>query len=519
MSSPAATDNPVRAARVKGQQRGSRKPPDRLAFCHQLRMAQRIQAITDNVVDSYGTIAAQRGCMSNVINVYNDVFSAWKEIQKFRVNSRIAPALVPSNARRVTTARSFIDRMAMLHGYIEQMRQYSSSHLTAINKSRPAGMSTSSDMLKDFAQMEEEFYEFRIDLRNWKISATIPDPIVLEGVYLGEFRIVLNLKSMRDGNFEPTAFKIVAVNPHPAWGRPEITHPHVSSEELCAGDAKLPVKNALRQGRILDAFLLIKSVLQTYNSGSPHVKLSAWEGQPCHECGERGDEDYPEPEKCNNCRQMYCSNCSETCDVCDRTCCCSCMCKCETCDKEVCPSCIKINDIDQKEICAGCSTTCDNCSKTVDNAHFDTDHGMCDSCVDDLPDEDADDEDADDEDADTADNEENMSKCECDCEQCRRGRGDTVLATSLLTPTERSPYAPGTSRSNDSVDAVSFSIRDLTGITDSLRRITQQLNSGNADPGRVRGVASRDEHDQLVAEVYGSPPDIFEQLRNSPDVE
>ena len=124
---------------------------------------------------------------------------------------------------------------------------------------------------------------------------------------------------------------------------------------------------------------------------------------------------------------------------------------------------------------------------------------MCDSCVDDLPDEDADDEDADDEDADTADNEENIP--------------------SLLTPTERSPYAPGTSRSNDSVDAVSFSIRDLTGITDSLRRITQQLNSGNADPGRVRGVASRDEHDQLVAEVYGPPPDIFEQLRNSPDVE
>ncbi|MCX6963421.1 MAG: hypothetical protein NTZ08_13390, partial [Verrucomicrobia bacterium] len=75
-------------------------------------------------------------------------------------------------------------------------------------------------------------------------------------------------------------FDIVALEPNPASGRDEIVHPHVNGRDLCAGDAEGPVHRALDDGRIVEAFLMIRSVLTTYNRRSPYVSLEAWEGSP-----------------------------------------------------------------------------------------------------------------------------------------------------------------------------------------------------------------------------------------------
>ena len=66
---------------------------------------------------------------------------------------------------------------------------------------------------------------------------------------------------------------MIAEDPHPAHSDDSVTHPHVQSEGVCEGDAKLPIRNALSQLRLLDFFQIVGSLLRTYNSGSPYVAL------------------------------------------------------------------------------------------------------------------------------------------------------------------------------------------------------------------------------------------------------
>ena len=40
---------------------------------------------------------------------------------------------------------------------------------------------------------------------------------------------------------------------------------------------------------VADAFLIVRSVLTTYNADSPFVPLTAWDGFNCSNCGRRGD--------------------------------------------------------------------------------------------------------------------------------------------------------------------------------------------------------------------------------------
>jgi hypothetical protein len=67
---------------------------------------------------------------------------------------------------------------------------------------------------------------------------------------------------------------VEAVDPNPATNDEEVTHPHVKSNGLCAGDATVPIQAALQDGRICDAMLLVNAVLQHYNPASPYVSLS-----------------------------------------------------------------------------------------------------------------------------------------------------------------------------------------------------------------------------------------------------
>jgi hypothetical protein len=52
----------------------------------------------------------------------------------------------------------------------------------------------------------------------------------------------------------------------------------------CAGDAETPLKAAIANGSLCDAFLLIQSVLQIYNPNWAYVKLDQWHGTPCTDC-------------------------------------------------------------------------------------------------------------------------------------------------------------------------------------------------------------------------------------------
>src|SRR5690606_24981888 len=89
--------------------------------------------------------------------------------------------------------------------------------------------------------LREEFAEAELDLKHKTISV-ITEPIMLEYVSLGAFRIELDL----NGESEPLNYKVIATDPSPASNDEDCTHPHVRNETLCEGEGIVPIKDRLK---------------------------------------------------------------------------------------------------------------------------------------------------------------------------------------------------------------------------------------------------------------------------------
>jgi hypothetical protein len=215
-------------------------------------------------------------------------------------------------------------------------------------------------LLDELRQLQQEFGNLVINPKCGQIAVTT-DPIRLEGRYLGPFRIELYIDRLSD-RMGSGAFDCVATDPHPAAGNEETTHPHVKSNNLCAGEATVPIQAALRQGRIADAFSLINSVLNTYNPGSPYVSLDDWEGIACGDCGATTDRD--ELFSCDACESVICEHCISSC---------------EACDQSVCQACLQRESRGKRYLCPACRTECSRCGGTVAESDVD-EAGLCPQC-------------------------------------------------------------------------------------------------------------------------------------------
>ena len=216
------------------------------------------------------------------------------------------------------------------------------------------------DLVEGLFQLEQEFVEFNIDLDTKSISATT-DNIVLKGMHFGLFEIKLFINKIPK-LYSESPYKIVALDPNPAGADSDVTHPHVSCENLCEGDGIIPIRKAIEQGRLCDFFMIITQILQTYNPDSPYVSLSDWEGVSCYDCGYTvaGDDCY----YCDNCQRDYCSSCSTYCQICDSTICLGCSFECPVCNQPVCKNCTAV--------CSECEETlCQDCIN---------EEGLCNSC-------------------------------------------------------------------------------------------------------------------------------------------
>ena len=203
------------------------------------------------------------------------------------------------------------------------------------------------DILADLRQTEEEFDNLKY-VKDEQALVVTTEPIELEGYYLGEFEIRLHIGSLAEMKRRSSVYRIVALDPHPAASNDCVTHPHVSDEHLCEGDAGAAIESALANGRICDFFQLVHAVLTTYNPHSPYVALDDWEGRPCHDCGYTMNPD--STNWCTSCEEDFCDDCSSYCRCCDETTCVGCLQNCEACGDPVCPSCM---------------TTCDDCGRSI----------------------------------------------------------------------------------------------------------------------------------------------------------
>ena len=216
----------------------------------------------------------------------------------------------------------------------------------------------------ELRQLAQEFDDVRFDLKAGTVVART-GPVELAGVTLGPFAVELHLGRLA-GRRDAGCFDCVALDPNPASANDAVTHPHVQDRQLCAGDASAPIAAALAQGRVCDAFCLVRSVLHAYNAGSAYVALDGWDGVACDDCGRtvaRGRTSY-----CDHCGRDYCGGCTGSCDVCGDPCCRSCLDR----DAEAGTDC-----------CPACRTDCAGCGRVVARDDADGRTGLCPQCRDD----------------------------------------------------------------------------------------------------------------------------------------
>jgi hypothetical protein len=216
-------------------------------------------------------------------------------------------------------------------------------------------------LVDELQQLEEEFESVEYRLREGLICVQT-EPIVLEELELGPFSIELHLKRL-GRHADSSCFQCVALKPNTPAHNSSVTHPHVQDCHLCAGEATLPIANALQQGRICDAFCLVYAVLREYNSGSPYVAIDEWEGARCDDCECAVDRD-----------QLSC------CEACERDVCTECMGFCDVCETSCCRGCLDRDERSQRNCCPDCRSTCSKCGRTVDADSFVVENELCPQC-------------------------------------------------------------------------------------------------------------------------------------------
>jgi len=242
---------------------------------------------------------------------------------------------------------------------------YTISRMKPLTEASQKEIPKLSSLVEELQQLQQEFGDMEFDKAENTISV-ITEPITLENVYLGPFKIQLELDKLSD-LYRGIPYYCIALDPHPAATSEEVTHPHVSSDRLCEGEGYASIRAALEEGRLCDFFTLVRSILNTYSPDSPYVRLDEWGGQACYECGyvTDGENSY----FCGFCDQTFCEECSTCCHSCDETVCNSCSQLCAYCEESTCPNCIEECPKCERLYCSSCleEDLCPNCKEELEN--------------------------------------------------------------------------------------------------------------------------------------------------------
>jgi hypothetical protein len=226
---------------------------------------------------------------------------------------------------------------------------------------------------KELRHLEAEFGAVEVRWTQTVIRIAT-EPIVLQGVSLGPFAIEFDWS--RDRSAGAKFFKVKALAANVPSDRDNVTHPHVQDDVLCPGDAREALDEAVADGRLVDAFLLVQSVLTHYNPNSAYVRLDEWDGSHCAQCGQRIASS--ESDSCEGCDCTLCDECTDRCEGCDQTRCGDCLSPCDICRARHCRGSLKHIDKD-RSVCPACLAACGRCSERVAKDDLDAD-GLCSTC-------------------------------------------------------------------------------------------------------------------------------------------
>ena len=274
--------------------------------------------------------------------------------------------LVADNARQLRKAEAHGWRAASrrlrgdLAATLDQLRDHVADVQHALRTPVPVLVMPPQQIYHDLVALDDEFEEVEIDMTSRTITVKT-DPIRLEGLYLGPFKIVLHWD-----RFDAWApYDVEATDPHPAVREgDDVVHPHVQHQNLCEGEAKTPLRCALRQGRLFDFFVIVRQTLQTYNPGSAYVAIDEWSGRRCVDCDTcLGDEG---GYSCEQCHSLVCGDCEITCEGCGGCSCGECTSRCEKCNQASCEPCLNTCGRCGAPCCQEClkDEVCQSCEET-----------------------------------------------------------------------------------------------------------------------------------------------------------
>jgi hypothetical protein len=248
---------------------------------------------------------------------------------------------------------------ARLQRLLAELSSEADTALRHAQRFQPEPAAKASEIVGELNQLDDEFGGWSYDRQTRRIFVTT-EPIVLEGIDLGRFDIVLCLDDLPLLD-RRAPYEVIARDPNPAAGSPSVTHPHVSDQQLCEGEANRPIRRALSSGRVCEFFMLVSSVLRQYNRESPYVALEEWEGEPCTDCGYRATEEHID--RCEDCGAVVCTECVSTCSECEKDACFRCLAACEICDELICVGCTYRCEGCRAVVCPGCVTEglCEDC--------------------------------------------------------------------------------------------------------------------------------------------------------------
>jgi len=238
---------------------------------------------------------------------------------------------------------------------------YSVSRIRQLTETPHSEVPNLSFLVGELEQLQAEFGDIDFDKEADTLSVTT-EPITLDDVYLGPFKIQLELNKLSE-LYKGSPYYCVALEPNPPASAEHVTHPHVSDERLCEGDGSAAITASLEQGRLSDFFTMIRSILNTYNPDSPYVSLSDWYGTACYDCGYTMSSE--DAYFCYHCDNEYCGECSTCCPICDETVCLGCAGQCSFCEETVCPECITECPECGSVCCRSCleDGVCPNCNQ------------------------------------------------------------------------------------------------------------------------------------------------------------
>ncbi|MBL8829744.1 MAG: hypothetical protein JNM18_22385 [Planctomycetaceae bacterium] len=256
-------------------------------------------------------------------------------------------------------ARSYVQRQ--IDSLIAQLTSFRATQEPDLPQRRTVALR---DLYDDLRALHAEFPVVRLDHAPQELAVQT-EPIVLDDEYLGPFEIVLKLPQLSARQ----PYRVVALEPHPADHDFTTPHPHVRDEVLCEGEGHSSIRTALRQGRLLDFFILVRQVLRTYNRGSAFIALDEWHGRSCPDCSGGMDDD--NSTLCERCETAICYDCSYSCSRCGRGCCSDCHSWCGDCDRAVCHGCLESCAECEGDFCSDCLTDgrCQKCTEPNDEEY------------------------------------------------------------------------------------------------------------------------------------------------------